>query len=252
MNTDKIKEYSFRFCGKEIKQFEDKSILVTCTEATDTIGEVKFSSKGRRPEDKANESEAAQMRSVVGSLGWVARQCRPYLSYAVSAGQGAVCRATVKDLKLINEALAQAKKHSKAGSWFEAGAISWDTAIVVTVSEASFAQERVQEADGTEKPHRTEQAFSNLLADPCITKQSSAKCQIWCWRSLTDKRVCRATLQGEAHGMLSGTEMGDRLRAIICDLRGLSPDMREGQAISSTTMRHLWLTDCESLNPKNE
>ena len=57
--------------------------------------------------------------------------------------------------------------------------------------------------------------------------------------------------------MLSGTEMGDRLRAIIADCRGLLPDVREWQQVSSTIMRHLWLTDCESLvahlkNPKNE
>ena len=57
--------------------------------------------------------------------------------------------------------------------------------------------------------------------------------------------------------MLSGTEMGDRLRAIICDCRGQLHDIRDWQNISSGTMRHLWLSDCESLvahlkNPKNE
>ena len=57
--------------------------------------------------------------------------------------------------------------------------------------------------------------------------------------------------------MLSGTEMGDRLRAIICDCKGKLPDLRDWQQISSENMRHLWLTDCESLvshlkNPKNE
>ena len=140
---------------------------------------------------------------------------------------------------------------------FEAGAISWEDAIVVTVSDASFAQETVFEPDGKEKPHRTQKAFINLLVNPNILTKDEASCHIWCWRSLTDKRVCRATLQGEAHGLLSGTKMGDRLRAIICDCRGLLKDVRDWQAISSTTMRHLWLSDCESLvshlkNPKTE
>ena len=97
----------------------------------------------------------------------------------------------------------------------------------------------------------------NLLVDPEICKKETAGCHIWAWRSLTDKRVCRATLQGEAHGMLSGTEMGDRLRAIIADCKGQLSDVREWEAVSSATMRHLWLSDCESLvshlkNPKNE
>merc|ERR1711953_963060 len=86
-----------------------------------------------------------------------------------------------------------------------------------------------------------------LLVDPDITTKETAGCHIWAWRSLTDRRVCRATLQGEAHGLLSGTEMGDRLRAIIADAKGLLPDMREWQQASSKVMRHLWLSDCESL-----
>ena len=57
--------------------------------------------------------------------------------------------------------------------------------------------------------------------------------------------------------MLSGTEMGDRLRAIVCDCKGRLDDIRDWQKIGSQTIRHLWLTDCESLvsqlkNPKNE
>ena len=57
--------------------------------------------------------------------------------------------------------------------------------------------------------------------------------------------------------MLSETEMGDRLRTIRCDCKGLLTDVRDWQNISSESRRHLWLTDCESLvshlkNPKNE
>ena len=57
--------------------------------------------------------------------------------------------------------------------------------------------------------------------------------------------------------MLSGTEMGDRLRAIICACRGFLHDVRDWQSVGSEKMRHLWLSDCESLvshlkNPKNE
>ena len=197
------------------------------------------------------------MRSVIGSLGWIARQCRPDMSYSVSRGQSKVSKATVQDLKDTNAALEQAHLYSDAGLYFCSASISWDTAMVVTVTDASFAQETVVEANGVEKPHRTQKAFMVLLVDPKITAEPVAGCHIWCWRSLTDKRVCRATLQGEAHGLLSGTEMGDRLRAIICDCKGHLTDAREWQKLSSELMRHLWLTDCESLvshlkNPKNE
>ena len=51
--------------------------------------------------------------------------------------------------------------------------------------------------------------------------------------------------------------MVDRLRAIIADCRGMLPDMRNWMEVSSTMMRHLWLSDCESLvshlkNPLNQ
>ena len=88
--------------------------------------------------------------------------------------------------------------------------MNWDTAITVTVIYASFAQETVFEPDGTEKPHRIQKAFMNLLVSPEILTHEDAGCHPWAWRSLTDKRVCRATLQGEAHGLLSGAEIGDR------------------------------------------
>eukprot|EP00973_Karenia_brevis_P072671 10094852-Karenia_brevis.AAC.1 len=69
------------------------------------------------------------MRSVVGSLGWMARQCRPDLSYHVSKAQGTVNKATLKDLKDTNQALGQARDYSEEGILFRSNAISWDTAI---------------------------------------------------------------------------------------------------------------------------
>ena len=113
--------------------------------------------------------------------------------------------------------------------------------MIVTITDASFAQEMVHEPDDKEKPHRTQKAFMNLIVNPEILNQDSGGCHIWAWRSLTDKRVCRATLQGEAHGMQSGTEMGDRLRAIILDCRGYIKKMRDWQRVCSENMRHLWL-----------
>jgi hypothetical protein len=257
VNDDKTGTAKFRFCGKEVNQDEQGTVKITCKDSTEQIGHLRYTIGNRQLTDRATEKETEQMRSIVGSLGWIARQCRPDLSYHVSRLQGAVCKATVKDLKETNAAVDQAHKYADQGLTYNARSISWETAIVVSVTDASFAQETVIEPNGLEKPHRTQKAFMNLLVDPSITTSDTAPCHIWAWRSLTDKRVCRATLQGEAHGLLSGTEMGDRLRAIIADLKGELPDMRNWQEVSSRVMRHLWLSDCESLvshlkNPKNE
>ena len=57
---------------------------------------------------------------------------------------------------------------------------------------------------------------------------------------------------------LAAQKWGDRLRAIVCDCMRLLPDIRDWQNVCSQNIRHLWLSDCESLvshllkNPKNE
>ena len=78
------------------------------------------------------------MRSVVGSMGWIARQCRPDISLYVSQGQSAVSKATVKDLKQTNQGLELAHQHGDKGIYFDSNALSWDDMIVVTVTDASF------------------------------------------------------------------------------------------------------------------
>ena len=74
-------------------------MTVTCKHSTEQINTIKYHVGKRKMTDRATEAEIGQMRSVVGSLGWIARQCRPDLSYYVSKGQGAVTKATLKDLK---------------------------------------------------------------------------------------------------------------------------------------------------------
>ena len=151
----KVEQSKFRCCGKEIQQLENFSIKVTSKDSAEQIGPIKFATTGRKMTDLATDNEIAQMRSVIGSLGWIARQCRPDLSYDVSKGQGVVTKATLKDLKEANLAVEKAHKNSAKGIIWDSNAISWDTAVVVTISDASFAQETVIEGDGKEKPHRT-------------------------------------------------------------------------------------------------
>ena len=80
----KVEERNFRFCGKEIVQRDNFDIEVSCKHATETIGPVRYHSTDRKITDEASPAEIAQMRNVIGSLGWIARQCRPDLSYLVS------------------------------------------------------------------------------------------------------------------------------------------------------------------------
>ena len=69
--------------------------------------------------DPATEAEVSQLRSVLGSAGWVARQCRMEYAYKYSELQSAVTRAKVQDLTEANELVAQLKKTSGTGLFFK-------------------------------------------------------------------------------------------------------------------------------------
>ena len=65
-------------------QHYDFSVSVKCKDTTEKIEPVRYDPKGRKQTDLARDHEIAQLRSVVGSLACVARQCRPQLSYGVN------------------------------------------------------------------------------------------------------------------------------------------------------------------------
>ena len=96
-----VESGTFRFCGREVIQHSDFSISVKCKDTTEKIESVRYDPKGREQTDLARDDEIAQLRSVVGSLAWVARQCRPQLSYGVNKLQSVCGTATLDDCKKL-------------------------------------------------------------------------------------------------------------------------------------------------------
>lgn len=66
-------------------------------------------SDGRPNGEDATKNDLTQLRSVVGSLSWVARQGRPDLLYVVSRLQSEVKGATVQTLRDANKAVQMAQ-----------------------------------------------------------------------------------------------------------------------------------------------
>ena len=59
--------------------------------------------------------------------------------------QGAVSKAKLKDLNETNQILGTGQKYKSDGLLFRSDAISWENAIVGTVTDASFAQQNMME-----------------------------------------------------------------------------------------------------------
>ena len=93
----------------------------------------------RNPADPVTKGEEKQLRSVVGSLSWIARQVRPDILYRVSKLQPK--GATVSTLKEANKVLELALNGMDLKLHYKNGPFNFQELGVLTASDASFAGE---------------------------------------------------------------------------------------------------------------
>ena len=86
-----------RFCGKQF-DVSGRDILLDVADNTRKTTYVEIASH-RNPADPVTKGEEKQLRSVVGSLSWIARQARPDILYRVSKLQSSIKGATVSTLR---------------------------------------------------------------------------------------------------------------------------------------------------------
>ena len=131
----------FKFCGRTYEQSEDFSVFIHCEENTNDILPINYNKLGRKPDEKATEGEISQLRSVNGSLSWIARQCRIEHCYKCSKLQSVASTALVKHLDACNALLTEAKETSRTGLFYKSGAFDFDKALMITISDASWAND---------------------------------------------------------------------------------------------------------------
>ena len=101
----------FRFCGREVQQFDGFSIKVTVADDTKKIKSVSYNIS-RKLNAKCTDGEVGQMRPAVQAMAWIAR--RPDITCRVSQLETLINHATVKDSCQTNRVLEYAKGHSTA------------------------------------------------------------------------------------------------------------------------------------------
>ena len=202
----------------------------------------------RRLDDKATEGEIAQMRSVVGSLAWIARKVRPRISYECNKMQSVVASALVKHLDACNRVLQETQCTSDEGLFFKAGAFDFNDAILVTISDASWAGETLI-IDDKIFPRRSQHGYFIALGEPKLWDQDEGYLHILGWKSGILRRTCRSTFRAESQGMILATETTTRVRKALADMACLikrkDPDWEDH---IRATRRNVWFTDCQSLH----
>ena len=172
----------------------EPSVAKICIDTTEKILPINFNRDGRSADDLATEGEISQLRSVVGSIAWIARQCRPDMAYYTSKLQSVAAKAQVKHLTEANKVLKQATELSKIGLYFKPKAIDWNNCILVSISDASWAGETLIDDDGRVFPRKSRMGRVFVLADPAVWDLESANCHVIGWKSQMIARTCRSTM----------------------------------------------------------
>ena len=245
-----IEEENFRFCGRRIES-KDDYYEITCPELLNKVKPIHI--EGRRdrgPADPASSEEQSQMRAVLGSIGYVARLCRPELSYRCSALQGKQARPQHQDLVNTNKFLSAAQRTTGNGLRYVKNKIDFHSAVLLSVTDASFGAEEHTAEDGRKSGHRSQAGRFLLLADRMPTLSTPANVHILEWQSHTIRRVCRSTLHAEVMSSIGGSEAGQYVRALLYNMTnpkktGLREQLDWKVAASDSRTIH-WLTDCRS------
>ena len=237
-SVGKTEEGSFRYCGRRFTQHSDFTVEIDAEENTRGIKPISID-KSRKGTDVVTEKELTSLRSVTGSLAWVARYCRADLAYKVNELQR-LCnaKATVSDLRLANKAVELAQQAKDLKLVYKAGWVNWSDLAVVTYSDASFANE---------EGYKSQQGRLHYVTNASRLGEKDHNIHVISFASSTLKRVCRATLQAESYALQNAVENGDRLRCVLCEMTGVLPSMTEWHDQCQRKMKHVWVSDCMSL-----
>jgi hypothetical protein len=114
------------------------------------------------------------------------------------------------------------------------------------MTDASHGNEFQVTGDGTLEPHRSQQGRLTMIAEADILSKGKGAAHVIGFSSTVIRRVCRSTMQAETYSLQNGVEEGLRIRAAITDMFG-QLDIHNWEQTSARFMRHVWLTDCKSL-----
>ena len=107
----------------------------------------------------------------------------------------AQCQASMSDAQLVFP-----------GRW-----VGWEHIGALTFTDASFCNEKGYKSAGTNAFHSGRKRKGSSVYRVCPLA----------FNSTTIKRVRKATLQAETYSLQAGLEAGDRIRALLCEMRAL-------------------------------
>ena len=182
------------------------------------------------------------MRSVLGALGYSARESRPDLSGTVSILQSRFNRAQVSDIQETNRVVRLAKAHTDLA--LPVCKIPVDQACFVSYGDASGGSTRAEQAQA---------GYVIMFADMSLLAGLAVPVTLVSWRSHRVKRVVASASAAEAMGLSEATAQGDWVRALWSEMvLGLSLcEWREREDVPPSHFGHGLEGQLRSLTQRN-
>ena len=143
------------------------------------------------------------MRSVLGALGYLARESRPDLSGPVSILQSRFNKAQVSDIQETNRVVRLPRLTQISHCLF--AKFLWITSVCVSYGDASGASTRAEQAQA---------GYVIMIADRALLEGLAAPVTLVSWRSHRVKRVVASASAAEAMGLSEAISQGDWVRAL--------------------------------------
>ena len=133
-----------KFCSREVVQAADGSMRVGQPAFIKSVDFVPLGKLRKEQSGDASVNEKAAMRSVLGALGYLARESRPDLSGLVSILQSRFNQAQVSDIKETNRVVRLAKAYTDLA--LLAAKFLWIKSVFVSYGDASGGSTRAEQA----------------------------------------------------------------------------------------------------------
>ena len=215
-----LEEGRFQYCGKFVEQHSDGSITVSMPEYHTNMSPVPV--PAHRKKDLNSDLTPAEMKQLCGLLGslqrLVAQVCVDQ-AFALSVLQSE--KPKISTLLKANVLVRRFKEHSDFHFHFKP--FDLEDAGVMVVTDASLGNVRQDGSQGEEPLERvfSQSAYMVFLGEKKLINGQTGKFAMIDYRSHRIGRFCRSTYGAELLGAEEGFDVGQFVRGLAAEFRGL-------------------------------
>ena len=201
-----------RFCGKDLQQHSDFSIVISQQYYVELKCKDRFQIKRGSPNDqKCTEEEIKALRGKVGILSWLAKETRVDLAGGVALLMQSFPYPTIGDLKNCNKILKDALQYKEVCIHIQSIPIS--QLCVVVSSDAAWGN--AKDDEGHEE--KSQAGYIVMLTDKAMLQGELAPFSMLAWKSHTLKRKTVSTLSAETQAIVESASVACWFRFLLAE-----------------------------------